>query len=195
MNTSTYQGMSKLAHQAGVTSVLGQLGLSDGMEKDAVIGAIVRGLAGAGKFLATKGVGLARAGAARAGAEGAGTLAKGVGGAQGFVGRMGAGVGRNLSSAGYAFGRNPMGTVGRGALNFGKGAIGMGGKGIGGKLGTGTFAASMGSMLLSPGGTPMPRVAQGAAGMQGMGAGASQMGYGGSVMRTNPWTNPYAGGY
>jgi len=205
MQTVSSEDIIKLGYCIGQTNAMSELGYPEEIIKEAQgpIAWIASKLPAAGRWLARGGVTLARAGAERAAAGGAGYTAKGLGSLQGFFGRGAAGVGRNLSSAGYAFGRNPWGTVGRGLLNYGKGAIFMGGRGIGGKLGKATFAGQMGKMMFGPGEAAAGRMVGGPAmgGYGGMGGGYMGMGgYAGAgnymgTPGTNLWTNPHPWGY
>lgn len=135
---------------------------ADEMVKEAALGALIGGgLRAAGRFLAPRAANLARAGASRAMAPaqaGArGLLGRGLAGAQRTVGQMGLKAGRGLASSGRAFQQAPLGTLGRGAVEAGKGALFMGGKGIGGTLGKGMFGASMYGALSGPGQVQTPQ--------------------------------------
>jgi hypothetical protein len=159
----------KVAFDAGRTDTLKRLGISAALEKKAFLGGLaVRGLAALGRGLGswgakalTKAVPKATESAFHlgsgyaAGIPAAATRSAG----QQFMGWSG----KHLGSAGEAFGaaskgmaENPWGTLGRGGLEFGKGALMMGGKGIGGAAGKGTFAAGMGHTMLGGPGAPPP---------------------------------------
>jgi hypothetical protein len=100
-----------------------------------------------------------------------GLMRQGLGGTMQAVGRTGLKAGRGLASSGRAFQAAPLQSLGRGAVEAGKGALFMGGKGVGGVIGKGMFGASMASMLGGGGGqqgTPQMQMPQP---------------YGGSMMR------------
>lgn len=135
---------------------------ADILTKEALLGSAIGGvLRAGGKLLAGKGANLARAGTSRmmapaqAGAQG--ILGRGIASAQQTAGRTGLQIGRGIASSGRAFQKNPMATLGRGALEAGKGAIFAGGKGAGGILGKGMFGASLASSLSNPSQIQMPQ--------------------------------------
>ena len=170
--TYQFQGKADAFTSMGLSpEVVSALLVQDGMSKEAadamikealpIAGLIGGGLRAAGKFLAPRAANLARAGAskamapARAGAQG--LLGRGAAGAQQAIGRAGLQAGRGLASAGRAFQAAPMRTLGRGAMEAGKGALFMGGKGLGGTVGKGIFAGTMASSLMGPGQVQMPQ--------------------------------------
>ena len=108
---------------------------------------------------------------ARAGLRG--MVDRGVTSGMQAIGRTGLRAGTGLGQSGQAFAAAPIRSLGRGALEMGKGMMMPSwGKGLGGTIGTGMFAASL---------------AGGAKDMAGGGPGAPQLGmpqpYGGSMMR------------
>lgn len=159
--------MEKLAayQSLGRAHALAELGLAkeatDEMSKEAIWGAIGRGIAGLGGRLASRGAAQtargfgkmmapARAGlAGRAGQVGAR--------AQQSLGSLGTQVGTGIGQAGRAFAANPGRALWGGAKNFGAGAMTMQGRGLGGALGKGAFGASMYGMLSGPGQPQMPQ--------------------------------------
>lgn len=201
----TADEMTKLAYCEGKARTMGALGLpsetikeafvSDGirpelaeeMTKEAFWGLIARGIIGAGRAIGPRAASLVARGAARGG-----TLGKGMQG----IGQLGRKAGTGLRRAGGALARSPGQALWGGAKEFGKGAIFMGGKGVGGTLGKGAFGTMMGSTLLGPGQASMPQVAGGGMMSGGYGgAGMGAMGYGGGGMLRSPWTNPYPAGF
>lgn len=128
---------------------------ADAMVKEAW-GALVGGaLRAAGRWLAPRAAQFARGGAARMGQGG--MAGRAFGGAQQFAGRLGLRAGRGIASGGRAFQQAPIQSLGRGALEAGKGALFLGGKGLGGTVGKGLFGASMYSSLAGPGQMQMPQ--------------------------------------
>lgn len=138
--------LEKWAHAQGNLDALNDLGLT----KEAWGSAVAKLLPWLGKLVMSGGSKLLKPGitAIRAGAKpsaGARLL--------GWTGRNARGFGQNLIGAGRTVGEAGLPTAfGRGALEFGKGALGKGGVGLGGTLGRGAMNATIGSMLL-PGGS------------------------------------------
>lgn len=151
--------------EAGQLDTLRRLGISDGLVKQAFLPMLARGIMTAGKWLAGRGAGmLAKAapkaesafvgfGHAAPAAETALTTGQRF---QGWAGKHLSNMGQGVQAAGQAFGENPLAAVGRGGLEFGKGALMMGGKGIGGAAGKGTFAVGMGNAMFGGPGAPPP---------------------------------------
>ena len=113
-----------------------------------------RGILGAGRMLAGGAGRLAAGGAARAAAPGVGRAGQLLGKGMQTAGQLGQKAGRGISRSGIAFARNPAKAVGKGAWNFGQGAMMGQGGGMGGTLGKGMFGYQVANMMAPGGQTP-----------------------------------------
>ncbi len=144
---------------------------ADALVKEAVIGQAVGGALRWGSKLLGRGAAGLRKGVRFA--QGArGPLAKGQTApfaerAQSWGAKQLGNAAGAVSKAGTGMKNAPLQTLGRGAIEAGKGAMFGGGKGIGGAIGKGAFGASMYNMMTGPGKPQAPQA------------------YGGSMMR-NP---------
>ncbi len=159
-----YQGKAQTFRDLGFSSDAVKLAFiqegvpalqADLLVKEAFGALLARGLAGAGKFLA-RGAGKLLRPAAQAGAKA--TMGQK---AMGMVGRGMGNAGRGL--IGGAKGVTQMGVpraLGHGAKNFGSGLLLGGGKGIGGTMGKGMFAAGTAAAFMPSGGSKPPQMPQ-----------------------------------
>jgi len=118
---------------------------ANGITKEAIGGLVSGGLralaGGIGRLAGRYGGRAMSAGAARGGR---------LGGAMQWGGKQMLGAGKATGQAVKGLRTAPMKTMGQGLLNTGKGALFLGGKGIGGTVGKGLFGASMLGNLSSP---------------------------------------------
>jgi hypothetical protein len=191
--------MQKLAYYSGQARALQKVGLTEnqiklafveqgftvdeaeGIYKEAIWGAIGRGLMAGAKFLGKNFGSAAKATAAGAKAPASvmqtGGMLKNVAkGGQGMLTNIRSGAGTmkapmvermagGLHSAGQAIQKAPGATLWGGAKNFGKGMMfSPHARGIGGVLGKGFGGYQVGSMLLGSGSSPQPRRMQGPSG-------------------------------
>lgn len=130
-----YEGMDKEA--------------SAGMAKEAIWSTALRAAAKGVGHLAGRYGGRAMAAGARQGGQ--------LGKAMQWGGQQMLGAGKATGQALKGLRTDPMRTLGRGALEAGKGALFFGGKGVGGALGKGVGAYTLGQSLMGPGQLQMPQ--------------------------------------
>jgi len=167
--------MNKHAYYIGKTRALGDMGLSESFVKTALLNdglsndeadyfvkeAFWGGVAaGAGRLIGGLLLGGGRALAKRSGPALAKALKAGEKGGVGsrlmnwFAPKMRS-SGKAFFRAGRGMEKDPWGTLGRGALETGKGVMMQPAKGLGGGLGKGAVGLSMASMLMPSGGGQM----------------------------------------
>jgi len=133
----------KLAREAGVIAALEDAGYSNGAIKTAIWAKTLQpGIKGISKYLAKYfGAGKQLPGQYLKGLAGGGHFAQG---AASTLHRGSTGLQKGLQ----AFSRDPWTSLGQGAIETGKGALFLGGKGIGGTLGKGLTGTQLARMYL-----------------------------------------------